>query len=86
MNNWNTVFEMQIHYNIFILLSLLGGISKVSGWYETDIVQVGPIVTSSKVINYNLRPRKINRTTCAIYGNIEILIESKEASLYQVHT
>lgn len=75
---------MQAHCNILILLNLLGGASKVLGWKEVDIVRVGSIVSPSKVVNYDLRARKINRTTCALSGNIEFLIESKDAGLYRV--
>lgn len=76
---------MKNHCYILVFLSLLFGISNVFGWNEVDIVRVGHVVNQSNVIIYDLHVNKVNRTTYAVSGNLEILIESKEADLYRVN-
>lgn len=77
---------MQLHWNLFLIfLPLIGGINRVSGWNEVDIVRVGSLVNSSKVVNYDFYAKKINRTTCALSGNLEMLVDFNEADAYQVN-
>lgn len=75
---------MQLHWNVFIVLILIGGMNRVSGWTEVDIVRVESTVSPSKVVNYDFHVSKVNRTTCVVSGNLEILIDSTEANAYRV--
>lgn len=78
-------YEMQLlQHSIFIFL--IGQTIQVFGWNEVEFVRAGSIIDFSKVINYDLRTIKINRTTYALSGNIQLLSTIDDVDLYMVQT
>lgn len=75
---------MQFQQNIFIIFILIGQVIQIFGWNEVDFVRVGSLIEHSKVINYDLRITRINKTSYGISGNVEILATIQDVDLYMV--